>query len=91
MGGRYPVVVGDATEVAEELSSWMDEGEIDGFNLTRTVVPESFEDFIDIVVPALQERGLYKTVYEQGSLRRKLFGEGDRLPDRHIGASFRRP
>lgn len=89
MGGRYPVVVGDATEVADELSSWMDEGEIDGFNLTRTVVPESFEDFIDIVVPALQERGLYKTAYEQGSLRRKLFGEGDRLPDRHIGASFR--
>ncbi|AGB75481.1 MULTISPECIES: LLM class flavin-dependent oxidoreductase [Rhizobium] len=91
MGGRYPVVVGDATEVADELSSWMDEGEIDGFNLTRTVVPESFEDFIDIVVPALQERGLYKTAYEQGSLRRKLFGEGDRLPDRHIAASFRRP
>ena len=91
MGGRYPVVVGDATEVAEELSSWMDEGEIDGFNLTRTVVPESFEDFIDIVVPALQERGLYKTAYEQGSLRRKLFGEGDRLPARHTGASFRRP
>ncbi|KAA1177060.1 LLM class flavin-dependent oxidoreductase [Rhizobium tropici] len=90
MGGRYPVVVGDATEVADELSSWMDEGEIDGFNLTRTVVPESFEDFIDIVVPALQERGLYKTAYEQGSLRRKLFGEDDRLPDRHIGASFRR-
>lgn len=91
MGGRYPVVVGDATEVADELSSWMDEGEIDGFNLTRTVVPESFEDFIDIVVPALQERDLYKTAYEQGSLRRKLFGEGDRLPDRHIGAPFRRP
>ncbi len=91
MGGRYPVVVGDATEVADELSSWMDEGEIDGFNLTRTVVPESFEDFIDIVVPALQERDLYKTAYEQGSLRRMLFGEGDRLPDRHIGASFRRP
>ena len=91
MGGRYPVVVGDATEVADELSSWMDEGEIDGFNLTRTVVPESFEDFINIVVPALQERGVYKTAYEQGSLRRKLFGEGDRLPARHTGASFRRP
>ncbi|MGY5802179.1 LLM class flavin-dependent oxidoreductase [Rhizobium sp. LEGMi12c] len=90
MGGRYPVIVGDAAAVADELSSWMDEGEIDGFNLTRTVVPESFEDFIDIVVPVLQERGLYKTGYEQGSLRRKLFGEGDRLPDHHIGSSFRR-
>lgn len=90
MGGRYPVIVGDAAAVADELSSWMDEGEIDGFNLTRTVVPESFEDFIDIVVPVLQERELYKTGYEQGSLRRKLFGEGDRLPDHHIGSSFRR-
>ena len=91
VGGRYPVVVGDAATVADELSVWIDEGEIDGFNLTRTVVPESFEDFIDIVVPALQDRGIYKTAYAEGALRRKLFSEGDRLPDRHIGASYRRP
>ncbi|MGV1759699.1 LLM class flavin-dependent oxidoreductase [Rhizobium sp. A22-96] len=89
MGGRYPVVVGDATTVADELASWVDEGEIDGFNLTRTVMPESFEDFIDIVVPALQDRGIYKTAYAEGALRRKLFNEGDRLPDRHAGASYR--
>ena len=91
IGGRYPVVVGDAATVADELSAWIDEGEIDGFNLTRTVVPESFEDFIDIVVPALQDRGVYKTAYAEGPLRRKLFSEGDRLPDRHIGSSYRRP
>ncbi|MFT4185264.1 MAG: LLM class flavin-dependent oxidoreductase [Rhizobium sp.] len=89
VGGRYPVIVGDAGEVAEELESWITEGEIDGFNLTRTVVPESYEDFIDIVVPALQDRGIYKTAYGEGSLRNRIFGEGDRLPARHAAASFR--
>jgi long-chain alkane monooxygenase len=54
-------------------------------------VPESFEDFIDIVVPELQHRGLYKTAYEEGSLRHKLFGAGDRLPSRHVAARFRNP
>ena len=86
IGGRYPKIVGDGGQVADELGSWVEEGEIDGFNLTRTVVPESYEDFVDFVVPALQDRGLYKTEYAEGSLRNKLFGEGDRLPGRHVGA-----
>jgi alkanesulfonate monooxygenase SsuD/methylene tetrahydromethanopterin reductase-like flavin-dependent oxidoreductase (luciferase family) len=89
VGGRYPVIVGDAADIADELESWITEGEIDGFNLTRTVTPESYEDFIDIVVPALQDRGLYKTAYGEGSLRNRIFGEGDRLPARHAAASFR--
>ncbi|MBB3610318.1 LLM class flavin-dependent oxidoreductase [Rhizobium sp. BK602] len=89
VGGRYPVIVGDAGDVADELESWITEGEIDGFNLTRTVVPESYEDFIDIVVPALQDRGIYKTAYGEGSLRNRIFGEGDRLPARHAAAAFR--
>ena len=89
LGGRYPLIVGDGGTVAAELEAWIDEGEIDGFNLTRTVVPESWEDFVRLVVPALQERGLYKTAHREGSLRRKLFREGDRLPARHVAASFR--
>ncbi|PYE41295.1 FMN-dependent oxidoreductase (nitrilotriacetate monooxygenase family) [Rhizobium sp. PP-F2F-G20b] len=89
IGGRYPIVVGDGAAVADELQSWMEEGEIDGFNLTRTVVPESYEDFIAFVVPVLQERGLYKTSYAEGAFRQKLFGEGDRLGPRHVAAGYR--
>jgi len=89
IGGRYPVIVGDGAHVASEMATWIDEGEIDGFNLTRTVTPESYEDFIDIVVPVLQERGRYKTVYADGALRNKIYGTGDRLPARHAGAGFR--
>lgn len=89
LGGRYPVIVGDAAGVADELESWISEGGIDGFNLTRTVVPESYEAFIDIVVPELQSRGSYKTEYGDGSLRRRLFENDDRLPPRHYAARFR--
>ncbi|HEY0123536.1 MAG TPA: LLM class flavin-dependent oxidoreductase [Rhizobium sp.] len=89
VGGRYPVIVGDAGDIADELESWITDGAIDGFNLTRTVTPESYEDFIDIVVPALQDRGIYKTAYAEGSLRNRIFGEGDRLPVRHAAAAFR--
>jgi len=78
LGGRYPAIVGDASQVADTLASWVDETGVDGFNLSRTVVPESYEDFVDLVVPALQDRGRYKTAYAEGSLRHKLFAEGDR-------------
>ena len=89
IGGRYPAIVGDASQVVDELQSWMDETGVDGFNLSRTVVPESYGDFVDLVVPELQDRGVYKTAYAEGSLRRKLFDAGDRLPARHAAAQFR--
>ena len=89
LGSRYPTLVGDAQQVADELESWVNEVGIDGFNLSRTVTPESYEDFIDLVIPELQNRGSYKTAYAEGSLRQKLFGAGDRLPARHPAAAQR--
>lgn len=89
LGGRYSVLAGDAVSIADALQAWIEEGEVDGFNLSRIVMPESFSDFIDIVIPELQDRGLYKTAYAEGSLRCKLFGAGDRLPARHAAHAFR--
>ena len=89
LGGRYAVLAGDGVSIADELQAWAEEGEVDGFNLSRIVVPESYADFIDIVIPELQNRGIYKTRYAEGSLRAKLFGAGDRLPDRHAAHAFR--
>jgi FMN-dependent oxidoreductase (nitrilotriacetate monooxygenase family) len=89
LGGRYPALVGSPVQVADALQAWVEETGLDGFNLTRTVTPESYEDFIDLVIPELQRRGLYKTEYADGSLRNKLFAEGDRLPAEHSGAGWR--
>ena len=89
LGGRYPIFIGSGETVAQQLIEYVDQTGIDGFNLTRTVAPESHEDFIKYVIPQLQQRGRYKTEYQHGSLRHKLAGQGDRLPERHPVAHFR--
>lgn len=89
LGGRYPLIVGSGAAVAEQLIQWIDETGIDGFNLTRTVAPESHQDFIRYVIPELQQRGRYKTSYSAGSLRHKLFQQGDHLAAHHPVQQFR--
>ena len=89
LGGRYPLIVGSGASVAAQLIQWMDETGIDGFNLTRTVAPESHQDFIRFVIPELQQRGRYKTSYSEGSLRQKLFQQGDHLAANHPVQQFR--
>ena len=83
LGSRQPPVVGAPEQVADALMAWMEEADIDGFNLSRTVMPECLETFIEHVVPVLQERGVFKTAYQPGTYRQKLFGQGDRLPPAH--------
>jgi long-chain alkane monooxygenase len=90
LGSRNPAIVGSAEEVADDLIAWVEETDIDGFNLSRIVTPESLEDFVDLVVPILQERGAYKHDYLPGTLREKLFAGSRRLPPSHPGAAYRR-
>ncbi len=89
LGSRQPPIVGDPHQVADALEGWMRDADVDGFNLSRTVMPECLEHFIDLVVPVLQERGLFKTGYEPGTYREKLFGAGPRLPAEHTAATHR--
>ncbi|HSI55293.1 MAG TPA: LLM class flavin-dependent oxidoreductase [Ramlibacter sp.] len=88
LGSRQAPWVGSAEKMADTLIAWSQEAGVDGFNLSRTVVPECFDDFIALVVPLLQERGAYKTQYAPGTLRGKLFGH-DRLPATHPVAQHR--
>ena len=91
LGGRYPLFVGSGANVAKQLIDYLDETGIDGFNLTRTVAPESHQDFIRLVIPELQQRGRYKTAYDAGSLRQKLFQQGDHLATTHPAHRYRCP
>ena len=89
LGGRGPVITGDAKQVASELESWVDETGIDGFNLTFALAHETVRDVVTHVVPELQRRGRYRSEYPQGTLRSKLFREGARLPANHAGRRVR--
>ena len=89
IGGRGPVIIGSAAEVAEELAAWVHETDVDGFNLAYALTPGTFIDIADLVVPELQARGLYKHDYAPGTLREKLFGAGPRLPASHPAALVR--
>ncbi len=91
LGSRQAPIVGSPGSVADELQAWVDEADVDGFNLSRTVVPECIEDFVCLVVPELQSRGVMKREYAPGTLRQKLFGAGHaRLPGSHPATRFRR-
>jgi long-chain alkane monooxygenase len=91
-GARSPFVVGAPQDVADELIAWADETDVDGFNLFRLVAPESLTAFVDLAVPELQSRGVYKTAYREGTLREKLFpGRGPHLHVTHPGAAYRAP
>jgi alkanesulfonate monooxygenase len=85
------VVIGSPQQVADELQAWMAETDIDGFNLSYAVTPEGYSDFVDLVVPELQRRGVYKTEYAAGPLRQKVFGAASpKLPGSHPAAQFRK-
>ncbi|HEY5646943.1 MAG TPA: LLM class flavin-dependent oxidoreductase, partial [Pseudomonadales bacterium] len=89
VGGAANVLAGGPETVADQLQRWVRDAGVDGFNLAYTVLPECFEAFVDLVVPELQKRGAFKRAYAPGTLREKLFGRGDRLPDDHPAARYR--
>jgi alkanesulfonate monooxygenase SsuD/methylene tetrahydromethanopterin reductase-like flavin-dependent oxidoreductase (luciferase family) len=89
IGGDGPVIVGSAATVADALQRWVDETGVDGFNLSAVVNPETFTDIVDLLVPELQRRGVYKKEYHSGTLREKLFARGPLLEQSHYGAQFR--
>ena len=89
IGGIGPVIVGSPATVADQLEDWIDETDLDGFNLAFAVRPETFADITNLLVPELQRRGRYKNAYVPGTLREKLFGLGPRLAAPHPAASYR--
>ncbi|BCH29897.1 monooxygenase [Mesorhizobium sp. L-8-10] len=70
-GGMNPVV-GSANTVADHMEKWFREGACDGFMVRVPYLPTGLQDFVELVVPELQRRGLYRTDYEGKTLRDHL-------------------
>jgi FMN-dependent oxidoreductase (nitrilotriacetate monooxygenase family) len=91
LGARGLFVAGTPEQVADKIQYWVEETGIDGFNVVQAVSPDTLKDFVELVVPELQRRGLFREEYEEETLRERLFGRGvRRLPDRHPGAAYRK-
>ncbi|MEQ1066799.1 LLM class flavin-dependent oxidoreductase [Acinetobacter sp. XH1741] len=89
LGGNGPVLVGSAETVSDALQQWVEDTDVDGFNLAYILAHQTFADVVEFIVPELQKRGVYQTSYTQGTLREKLFGAGPYLPGNHRGAKYR--
>ncbi|PTV48394.1 5,10-methylene tetrahydromethanopterin reductase [Acinetobacter oleivorans] len=89
LGGNGPVLVGSAENVSDALQQWVEDTDVDGFNLAYILAHQTFADVVEFIVPELQKRGVYQTSYAQGTLREKLFGAGPYLPENHRGAKYR--
>lgn len=71
-GGGHATFIGTPEQVADEIERWVDGGGADGFNLMPPALPSGIEDFVDLVVPVLQERRRFRTSYEGDTLRSHL-------------------
>lgn len=71
-GGRAFKAIGTASDVADAMEEWFDAGAADGFNVTPTMMPQGIDDFVELVVPELQRRGVFRIEYEGRTLRENL-------------------
>ncbi|HVJ52067.1 MAG TPA: LLM class flavin-dependent oxidoreductase [Aliidongia sp.] len=65
-------MVGTPTEIADTMQAWLEEEASDGFNIMFPTVPAGLDDFVELVVPELQRRGIFRRHYEGKTLRDHL-------------------
>ncbi len=65
-------VLGTPAEVADALEEWFTSQACDGFVVSATHIPGTYEDFVRLVIPELQRRGLYHRDYSGRTLRENL-------------------
>jgi alkanesulfonate monooxygenase len=83
MGGFC--LIGTPTDIADVMQDWFEDDACDGFNITPTHLPGGCEDFVEMITPELQRRGLFRIEYEGRTLRENL---GLKRPvNRHAAAN----
>ncbi|MFC5449308.1 LLM class flavin-dependent oxidoreductase [Paenibacillus aestuarii] len=69
-GGRgHQTITGTPQQIADVMEHWFKNGAADGFNIMPQLMNGGLEDFLDLVVPELQRRGLFRTEYTGTTLR----------------------
>jgi N-acetyl-S-(2-succino)cysteine monooxygenase len=79
----HRLVLGTPSSIADQLEDWFIHDAADGYNLVPPHLPSGLDDFVDLVVPELQRRGLFRTEYEGRTMRENL---GLPRPSNRFGA-----
>ena len=72
MSQAHRVLWGTPASMADDMQEWLEAGACDGFNLLFAHYPRPLDDFVDLVVPELQRRGIFRRDYEGATLRENL-------------------
>jgi alkanesulfonate monooxygenase len=65
-------IVGTASEIADTMQLWLETGAADGFNIMFPTMPAGLDDFVALVIPELQRRGVFRSEYAGTTLREHL-------------------
>ncbi|MHA6742432.1 LLM class flavin-dependent oxidoreductase [Rhodococcus erythropolis] len=68
----HRTLVGTPDSVADDLQAWFEAGAADGFIILPADLPIGLEQFVDNVIPRLQDRGIFRTAYQGRTLRDHL-------------------
>ena len=83
------MVVGSPETIAAELADYQAAG-VDGVQIMNILMPQSYDEFFEHVVPVLQDKGLMQKQYRPGSLRQKLFDvDAPDISKRHPAFGYR--
>jgi len=63
---------GSPVEIADDMATWFLNRGVDGFLVQPAYLPGGLDDFVDLVIPELQSRGLFRTDYDGVTLRENL-------------------
>ena len=72
VGAGHDAICGTPAKVADHMQLWLEQGAADGFNVMTPYLPAPLEEFVALVIPELQRRGLFRTEYEGSTLRENL-------------------
>jgi alkanesulfonate monooxygenase len=72
VGSAHQVVVGSPKTIADRMEEWFTTGACDGMTVMSAYMPGGIHQFVDLVVPELQRRGLHRTEYQGATLRENL-------------------
>ena len=68
----HRILCGTAEEIADSMEEWVDGGAADGFNIMSLTYPDELNEFVDQVIPILQQRKVFREKYESKLLRENL-------------------